>query len=479
MNDLRLNSHPAAPKEAVNPGTPKATRSDEAPPGDNGTPSAFAQQLEADTASRNTRTVVPQSGVAQSGTAIAFAQQLDMDAANRNARTIVAQSGLPEPAASRPANGTLPVRLALGQNNAALVRKDALAPGTGPEGTGDPASLEQPPLSLEASAEQALGEPAALSQQADGNAVQERLSSDPLPVTPAVPAERGIGPQSAPNLGPALVAGGLIPSNAPQAAGETTLPRTNEPDPRKSVLRATAGHVSEDAPEPNLGPVLKNRPLPVDGVAPARGLGSHADQMKFEDDFRMMNGSVTRVSTEQFSESGPLTRQIALPIVQELESTGEVAGQVAGQFPHHPQRTVVRKLTLQLNPAELGVVKIDLRLQSGDLTVQISAEQATTVELLGRERKQLLDSLSGSGYQGCEVSINHMQVDTTPRTIAMPDSQWTGSASSGDHGFGKERQSSGKDSPGGAPQGASPNPEDGPGIDPLKDDVAVGRRVYV
>lgn len=438
MNDLRLNSHSGALKEAINPGTSKVAKADEAQRSGGATVSAFALQLEA-------------------------------DGANRNARAVVTK-----PTVTLPAMG-----LEAGQTNWVPKIQDPAALNIGLEPTGESVNIETAPRTPEIPIEGAITDPGSLTQFLEGDPVQQNLVSDDPSRPAAGPVEAGPGPQLATNLAVALIVPSHTQANVPASAGEVAVPRQNEPDARKSLFKGDASADGEEAPSPNPVALSNNRPLPGDGMAATRGLASHSEQMKFEDDLRLMNGSVTRVSVEHFSESAPLTRQIAQPIVQELDSMGEAAGHVPGHLSNHTQRTVVRKLSLQLNPAELGVLKIDLRLQGGGLSVQISAEQATTVELLGHERKQLLESLVGSGYQGCEVSINHMQVDTTPRTLSMGDNQWNGATSSGDHGFGKERQPSGKEHSEGSPQRLSPNTEDGPTIEPLNGDVTVGRRVYV
>src|SRR5690606_8388931 len=93
--------------------------------------------------------------------------------------------------------------------------------------------------------------------------------------------------------------------------------------------------------------------------------------------------------------------QIAEALVFRLEETGEA--QQAPSLLHSPSLkaptgTVVRHLTIQLEPAELGTVSIRMRLDGDVLELTLDAQKPATAELIRRDQGALSGLLRSAGY---------------------------------------------------------------------------------
>jgi flagellar hook-length control protein FliK len=71
------------------------------------------------------------------------------------------------------------------------------------------------------------------------------------------------------------------------------------------------------------------------------------------------------------------------------------------------------EMTLSLRPADLGLVRVDLKVDSGDVKVAIHAEQSDARHLLQGQVHELKDQLTNAGLKVQEVTIHSMKMETS------------------------------------------------------------------
>lgn len=84
---------------------------------------------------------------------------------------------------------------------------------------------------------------------------------------------------------------------------------------------------------------------------------------------------------------------------------------------------VLRVLNLQLNPAELGVVTIRMRLAGDGLEMELHAEREETAELLRNDADKLSGLLKASGYRPDMITIQSTEASTNDRQSFQRSSQ--------------------------------------------------------
>ncbi|MDR3407191.1 MAG: flagellar hook-length control protein FliK [Methylovirgula sp.] len=72
-----------------------------------------------------------------------------------------------------------------------------------------------------------------------------------------------------------------------------------------------------------------------------------------------------------------------------------------------PSSSAVKTLDLQLEPPDLGTVNVKLNLSDGGLEVEVQTSQSTTRDLLEKDKQELTNRLTGTGYTitGIDVSL--------------------------------------------------------------------------
>lgn len=103
--------------------------------------------------------------------------------------------------------------------------------------------------------------------------------------------------------------------------------------------------------------------------------------------------------------------QIGSNIVGELKSvTPQSATSSLIRNPDQPEEptkvaSVIRSLSIELYPASLGEVKVDLQLRDGQLRVKLGATTVQAKQQIEQELKTLAQMLSASGYEVSELLI--------------------------------------------------------------------------
>jgi chemotaxis protein MotD len=91
----------------------------------------------------------------------------------------------------------------------------------------------------------------------------------------------------------------------------------------------------------------------------------------------------------------------------------------------------VRTLTIELHPAELGVVTARLRLAGGVLSVKLSASRPATARLLKQEESPLRELLGADGHAVEIGDVNALSAGQQPNKPIGQPSTFGGSLSPG------------------------------------------------
>jgi len=94
---------------------------------------------------------------------------------------------------------------------------------------------------------------------------------------------------------------------------------------------------------------------------------------------------------------------------------------------------VLRVLNLQLQPAELGVVTIRMRLAGESLEMELHVEREETAQLLRNDSEKLSALLRGSGYRPDSINIQVGDAAAQDRAAAHRQSSDFGSQSQSFH----------------------------------------------
>jgi hypothetical protein len=244
----------------------------------------------------------------------------------------------------------------------------------------------------------------------------------------SVDAPRGAGGAPARTRGAPPIA--AVPSAAAAAPAHTEngtpgspTPLTSPPAP-DATARPKDG-VSVDAPRGAGGAPARTRGAPPIAAVPSGLPGVRSESM------------LPRTDAEELTDGVSAGRpRLARDTAADVQASGEGIG-VAGEAPvttsratpsrdvesgpveiaRHPIEQVAtrlreirpgdrREIFLRLDPPDLGVVRIEARLDGTRLSVQIHTEQASTRELLAEAIPRLRESLSQQGFVPDQISVH-------------------------------------------------------------------------
>ncbi len=106
-----------------------------------------------------------------------------------------------------------------------------------------------------------------------------------------------------------------------------------------------------------------------------------------------------------------------------------------------PSSSAVKTLDLQLEPADLGTVNLKLNLSDGGLEVEVQASQSSTRDLLEKDKQELTNRLTDTGYTVTGVDISLTASSSTASSFA--DQSAAGQSSSSQTSGGSGQGSSG------------------------------------
>lgn len=155
---------------------------------------------------------------------------------------------------------------------------------------------------------------------------------------------------------------------------------------------------------------------PADGKLPIseRSIGGAADERSPEHPVRARNDGESRATgtagTVGATSSGAPSIAAALPTATLQRLAGSIlatagdlaAGSSAAPAPTEgsgaPDRGPVRVLDLELTPADLGLVRVRMRLTGNGIELQIAAARPATTEHLQQDRHRLSSIIESAGY---------------------------------------------------------------------------------
>jgi hypothetical protein len=233
------------------------------------------------------------------------------------------------------------------------------------------------------------------------------------PAAPAAPAPTASTAVSSESAAPAEV----LTANAPVV----------ESDSRPRLVRSPRGRDAERADAPDALDMVG------EDVAQRLGMASAARVTRVTPDrevagdrpaLRPRDGEVSSGSADStaFAPPAPVS-------VSATRATAELAEPPRFEPARDPVEQIATRvrdvkgpgrheISLRLDPPHLGAVRIDARLDGGQLHLQIRAEHAPTGELLAEALPRLRESLSQQGFVPAEVSV-HLGLDASGRQFSQ------------------------------------------------------------
>lgn len=117
------------------------------------------------------------------------------------------------------------------------------------------------------------------------------------------------------------------------------------------------------------------------------------------------------IQTTTATNSPQIPTNSLTPVAVSTAVRADAAAQVADAIRIH---TTDQKLTLRLDPPELGRVGIELTFDNSRLvTAMLTAEQADTTSLLRRSIENLYRELNEAGFEGVQIDVAHQEKPQT------------------------------------------------------------------
>ncbi|MET3414852.1 flagellar hook-length control protein FliK [Methylobacterium sp. 1030] len=236
-------------------------------------------------------------------------------------------------------------------------------------------------------------------------------STTPAPGAPTLAAPPPKPPIPAP---PAPVEGAQ--ARAAPAAASVGIPEAR-PTPRgQTAVTADASDagsapVETDAGPPSVAPEGHEAVTPAAKATPAGAFRSREAEL----------ATVAPMGSAADDRAAALP-QVAAAIQEEVERIAEIAPHAhVDTAARTPADGTLRVLKIQLRPADLGLVTVEMRLKDGRLEAYLHASQPETADLLRRSSGALGDLLSRSGCQADLVVLDRPRAPEGPPPAAMPD----------------------------------------------------------
>lgn len=171
-------------------------------------------------------------------------------------------------------------------------------------------------------------------------------------------------------------------------------------------------------------------PLPETGVANVQAIDINAAHTAEALNISPDGGIAMNASAKPAVPLSPTAIRTDLPSVTIPQLPDVIAAEIREATDVH-----MRTLTLQLHPADLGQITLQVGWEDELLTAQIITADATASEILNRDRQVLLDSLQAAGIDLASFEVSHRRPDSG-LTQDQPDSE----GGSNDQPRNRERQ---------------------------------------
>lgn len=185
-----------------------------------------------------------------------------------------------------------------------------------------------------------------------------------------------------------------------QIATATSQPSANQAAPQDGAAAPTAPAGAQVASQSAAMPAAQGMPAPL-----AAAFQATLDAASAE-----MPGSATGSSTTAIAGSGPHGSTASAGVAASHGKPAPAAGSPAEQLAVHVQRAVRdgnSRITVQLNPAELGHVEVRLDFaRDGSVSATVLADRHDTLDMLQRDARQLERALQDAGLQTNSGSLS-------------------------------------------------------------------------
>ncbi len=295
---------------------------------------------------------------------------------------------------------------------------------------------------------------------------QSLPAGQPSPGNQTVPGGKLQVIASATHFAP-VVQGAILDNGAPAPTASTMLGSAAPPSRTASEVRDPGIAATPAAPDPRKAggiapdrvaspteaglPSKENRgatPTPAIGT----GDGTTATVDPAITSFRSREAALTAILDDKPADAGGLPAA-SLPLV--ADAIREEADRMVAAVPRaHADGTVpgpadglLRVLKIQLRPAELGLVTVEMRLKDGRLEASLRASRPETTDLLRRTSAALSELLGRSGCQAEVVVLDrgNAQDGATPPATAFPSQGFGGGAQTGGDGAARAHHSERRD----------------------------------
>jgi chemotaxis protein MotD len=244
---------------------------------------------------------------------------------------------------------------------------------------------------------------------------------------------------SAPASKSAVAAAGSLDSLASQGAGTVNAPATSlgvQNDAAGTANENRSGRDTHGAGSGNLA----SKTLPPEGQTPSPV---------------PVSGPIPTSASITLGNSLPL-----VPVDRLADVVASAAGDIVSQSgaplsaaasPNADRTAPVKELDVQMNPASLGALSIQMRLSNGKLNVTIKVDKSDTLKLVETQRGAISDKLKALNFSVESVSVKASEA-SAPNS-ASADASHTGTSRYDEGQHGQSGHTTGESHHGRSPQG--------------------------
>ena len=184
---------------------------------------------------------------------------------------------------------------------------------------------------------------------------------------------------------------GDVTGNAPKELAHSAAPKF--PEQKITTPREPADHIGKDSQAlPNPLSRLTNLPEPKE-ISQPKAVDAELRVIKVETSFSP-------------AASAPLVAQFAKMIADSLDGPAHSPVAAIGNPVPDPRPDVVKSIQIQLNPDDLGKIKVAMHLRGDELRLQIEVTNKTVETLLLNDHQALKDLMGQAGYDVKDASIS-------------------------------------------------------------------------
>ena len=160
------------------------------------------------------------------------------------------------------------------------------------------------------------------------------------------------------------------------------------------------------------------------------------------------SSGVVQASVNAVAANGVLSAPIAQLADVVASAAGELAAQgsnaapagATGNSADAARMAPVKELDVQLNPASLGALTIQMRLNNGNLSVTIKADKSDTLKLIENERSSITDKLQSLNFSVDSLTVKASDAVAPSSASASADASNTGTSNYGEAQQGQSGQ---------------------------------------